>query len=175
MSENTDHFNRGGAIAFVFTMVFVFAFFIYIALIHPGVDLGEKVADPSQTSEADQFNIDKVAEPWLADAKVAGYGAKVYAQNCAICHGDKGMGDGAGGAGLNPKPRNLVEGKWTQGGGEIAHFKVLQNGIAGTGMASFSHLKAADRWALVQFIQSITNNKGKNSEADVAAFAKTAK
>ncbi|MCE2944074.1 MAG: hypothetical protein LW828_05040, partial [Xanthomonadaceae bacterium] len=27
-----------------------------------------------------------------------------------MCHGNEGKGDGAAGAGLNPKPRNLVEG-----------------------------------------------------------------
>lgn len=175
MSDNNDHFNRGGAIAFVFTMVFVFSFFIYIAIIHPGIDLGEKVADPAQQGEADQFNIDKVAEPWLADEKIVGYGAKVYASNCAICHGDKGMGDGAGGNGLKPPPRNFVEGKWTQGGGLISHFKVMQVGIPGTGMSAFTHLKVGDRWAVLHYIETITNNKSKDSPETVAAFAKTAK
>ncbi len=75
---------------------------------------------------------------------------------------------------LNPKPRNLVEGKWTQGEGFIAHFKVLQTGIKGSSMASYAHFKAADRWALVIFIDSITNNKSKDDPAKVAEFAKTA-
>lgn len=175
MSENKDHFNRGGAIAFLFTMTFVFVFFFYIVVIHKGVDLGENVVDPSTMPQGEQFNIDKVAEPWVEDEKVVAYGAKVYAANCAVCHGDKGLGDGPGGKGLTPPPRNLVEGKWTQGNGSIAHFKVLQNGIPGSGMSSFSHLKLGDRWAVVQYIHSITNNKGSDDPKAIAEFAKTAK
>lgn len=91
-----------------------------------------------------------------------------------MCHGAEGKGDGAAGAGLNPKPRNLVEGKWTQGGGLIAHYQVLQNGIKGTSMAAYAHFKPADRWAVIHFIESITENKSKDDPAKVAEFAKTA-
>lgn len=35
-------------------------------------------------------------------------GARVYAQNCAACHGDAGQGNGALGAGLSPKPADLT-------------------------------------------------------------------
>jgi mono/diheme cytochrome c family protein len=31
-------------------------------------------------------------------------GAETYAEQCATCHGDEGMGDGPGGAGLDPSP-----------------------------------------------------------------------
>lgn len=175
MSENKDYFNRGGATAFIFSMAFVFCFFFYIAIIHPGVNLDEKVVDPKELGGAAAFSLSSVAEPWVANEQVAGAGAKIYAQNCAMCHGDKGLGDGASAAGLNPPPRNLVEGKWKNGAGYIAHFKVITEGVPGTGMAAFGHLKSAERWALVQFIESITNDKGTSDPAKVAEFAKTAK
>lgn len=42
MSEyQLGDYNRGGMLAFMFSMVFTTAFFIYIAFIHPGVDLKE--------------------------------------------------------------------------------------------------------------------------------------
>lgn len=180
MSENSpqEQYNRGGLIAFMFSMITVFAFMFYLVVIHPGVNLDEKVVDPNNLpagQEAEQFNIDKVAEPWVANEKIVAYGAKVFNTNCALCHGAEGKGDGAGGAGLNPKPRNLVEGKWTQGAGVIAHFNVVTNGIPGTSMASFKHLKVGDRWALAHFIESITQNKGNDDAGKVAEFAKTAK
>ncbi|HCV38684.1 MAG TPA: cystathionine gamma-synthase, partial [Pseudomonas sp.] len=34
-------------------------------------------------------------------------GASLYAQNCSICHGDTGAGDGPAGVGLEPAPANL--------------------------------------------------------------------
>lgn len=178
MSESREEYNRGGMIAFIFSMAFVFCFFIYIVAIHPGVNLGEKVVDPTAVVQGPAeaaFDIATVQEPWVANEQVVVYGGKLFATNCAMCHGNEGKGDGAAGAGLNPKPRNLVEGKWTQGNGMIAHFNVVTNGIAGTSMAGYGHFKTADRWALVQFIESITQNKSTDKPEQVAEFAKTAK
>ena len=117
----------------------------------------------------------KVDKPWVEAAEVAAHGAKVFANNCAVCHGTKGLGDGPAGLNLNPRPRNMVEGKWKVGGDSISLFKTLQNGIAGSSMASFAHLPAIDRWSLVQFVRSITTNKIKDDPAKLEAFAKTAK
>lgn len=178
MSENKDQYNRPGFIAFAFSMAFCFAFFIYLAAIHKGVDLAENVVDPNAPvaeGAAPAFDINKVAEPWVETPEIVAYGQKVYKTNCAMCHGEQGMGDGPAGAGLNPRPRNLVEGKWTQGDGVIALYKVLQNGIKGTSMAAYSHFKPADRWAVIAYIESITQNKSKDDPAAVAEFAKTAK
>lgn len=179
MSELKDSHNRGGLIAFIFSMAFVFAFFIYTVGIHRGVDLGEKVVDPNAPVETvdgkPAFDIAKVAEPWVSSEDMIAHGKKLFSANCAMCHGATGAGDGAAGQGLNPKPRNLIEGKWKKGGGLIGHFKVLQGGIPGGSMASYAHFKTADRWALVHFIESITQAKGSDSAAAVAEFAKTAK
>ncbi len=179
MSENRDQYNHGGMLAFLFSMAFVFAFFIYIVAIHPGVDLGENIQEPQaqgagQLAEA-AVDVSKVTEPWVTNADMVKHGAKLYAQNCAMCHGATGLGDGAAGQALNPKPRNLVEGPWKKGGGYIGLYTVLTEGIAGSSMASYAHFKPVDRWALVQFIDSITKAKVKEDSAKVAEFAKTAK
>lgn len=177
MSENRDEYNRAGFLAFAFSMVFCFAFFFYLVAVNKGVDLAENVIDPNAPvapGAVPVFDISKVTEPWVSTEEIVAYGGKLYKTNCAMCHGDTGLGDGVAGAGLNPKPRNLVEGKWTQGGGDIAHFQVLTNGIKGSSMAAYAHFKAADRWALVHFIESITQNKSTDDPAKVAEFAKTA-
>lgn len=179
MSDQQDnHHNSGGLYAFMFSMVVVFGFFIYLVAVHKGVDLDEKVVDPhAPLAEGAKpaFDISKVAEPWVSSEELIAHGKKAYNTNCALCHGAEGKGDGAGGQGLNPKPRNLVEGKWTQGSGLIAHFNVVTNGIPKTSMASFGHLKVGDRWAIVHFIDSITQNKSTDDPAKVAEFGKTAK
>ncbi len=179
MSEKKDSHDQAGLIAFLFSMVFVFAFFFYTVVIHKGVDLGEKVVDPNapvQTLDGKPvFDMASVSEPWVNSPDVVAHGKKVFAANCVTCHGAEGAGDGPAGQGLNPKPRNLIEGKWKKGAGYIAHFKVLQEGIPGGSMASYAHLKLADRWALVQYIDSITQDKGKNDPVEIAEFAKTAK
>jgi len=177
MSESSDVHNRGGFAAFIFAMIFVFAFFAYLSFMHPGVDLGENVVDPNAPSTqaaGPVFKIADVKEPWVSTPEIITYGQKQYKMNCATCHGDSGKGDGPAGGGLTPKPRNFVEGKWTQGGGLISHFNVVANGIPNSSMASFKHLKLADRWAILHFIESITENKSKDDSAKVAEFAKTA-
>lgn len=178
MSDNHDQYNHGGLIAFLFSMAFVFAFFIYIVVIHPGVDLKENIQEPKATNqvlaEAD-VDVSKVSEPWVSNPDMVKHGKKFFAANCAMCHGAEGHGDGAAGAALNPKPRNLVEGPWKKGGGYIGWYTVITEGIQGSSMASFAHFKPVDRWALVQFIDSITKAKVKEDPAKVAEFAKTAK
>jgi len=53
-------YNRGGFIAFMFSMVFTLAFFVYIAFIHPGVDLHE--IQPAAIQKQDQKEA-PVAQP----------------------------------------------------------------------------------------------------------------
>lgn len=175
--SNTDNHNKGGMIAFIFSISFCLIFFVYIAFIHPGVNLKE-VAEPVATEAAPgaapAIDMAKVEKPWVEDEGVIAHGKKVFATNCAICHGAEGKGDGAAGAGLNPKPRNMVEGKWKMGGDSINLFKTLQNGIAGGSMASFKHLPKSDRWSLVQFVRSITTNKVKDDPAALDKFGPTA-
>lgn len=176
-AQNTDHYNRSGMLAFLFSMVFVFVFFIYIVAIHPGIDLEEDLRDPSAPGTLAEAAVDvsKIAEPWVPNEDMVKHGKKVYAQNCAMCHGDSGKGDGPAGAGLNPKPRNLVTGPWTKGGGFIGWFMVVTEGLPGTSMAPYGHFKPVDRWALVQYIHSITEAKVQEDPAKVAEFAKSAK
>ncbi|HMN67254.1 MAG TPA: cytochrome c [Bdellovibrionales bacterium] len=175
-----DSYNRGGYIAFLFSMVFSLAFFLYIAVIHKGVNLKEipEVATGDQTlaeGAPAAVDVSQIAKPWEDNPDMVEHGKKSFAANCAVCHGDTGMGDGAAGKALNPPPRDLVAGKWTHGGGSADLFTTIEKGIAGTSMASFAHLPATDRWALVQFIHSITKNRPKDDPAKLEAFAKTAK
>lgn len=176
--NNSDVYNRSGMATFVFSMVFIICFFMYLAFIHKGVDLGQNEVDPKELAAAGAapaFDIASVKEPWVSTPEIVAYGKKLFSTNCSICHGPEGKGDGPSAGGMNPKPRNLVEGKWTKGNNITDHFNVVSNGISGTSMASFAHFKTADRWALVNFIDSITGNKSKQDAAAVAEFAKSAK
>ena len=174
MSNNDEH-NRGGFLTLIFSVVFCLVFFVYISFIHPGVDLKE-VSEEAMNPEAAAPAVDlaKIEKPWIENADLVAHGQKVYKTNCAICHGDGGLGNGAAGAALVPPPRNLVEGKWKVGGSSVALYKTLQQGIAGGSMASFKHLPVVDRWAMVQFIRSITQNKVEDNASELEAFASSA-
>ena len=177
-STQADHYNRSGLYAFVFSMTTVFVFMAYLVVFHEGVVIDEKVVDPNSDSgaaAAPAFDISTVSEPWVSSPEMITYGQKIYKTNCAMCHGEEAHGDGPAGMALNPRPRNLVEGKWTQGGGLTGIYKVISEGIPGTSMAAYKHFKSADRWALVHFIESITENKSTQSPEEVAEFAKNYK
>lgn len=169
MSENHDHHNQTGLIAFVGSMAFVFCFFFYVVFINKGVTLDEKISDPAPAGAA-KFDLASVKEPWLPNPDVAIAGQKLFKQNCAMCHGEKG--DLVGGL---PNARNLVDGKWKVGEGIINHYKVVQNGIPGTQMASLKQtLKPNERWAVLNYVETLTTNKSKDKAEDVATFAKSA-
>ena len=171
MDHQQDPYNKGGFLAFAFSVTFCLIFFFYIAFIHPGVDLKEVAVE---AEAADSNKLAPQAKPWEESEPLVAQGQKVYKQNCAICHGDSGKGDGAAGVALKPPPRNLVEGKWTAGGTSKDLFTTLQNGLPGTTMAPFKHLPKNDRWAMVQYIRSITQNKEPDDAEQLAQFAETA-
>lgn len=181
MNDTQDTYNRSGLFAFLFSVGFCLAFFIYISFIHPGVDLNELEEQAAAKAEqvmadggAAAVDISTIEKPWLPNDDVATHGAAVYKINCAVCHGATGAGDGPAGAALVPPPRNLITGGWKVGGTSIQLYETLQNGIPGGSMASFKHLPKADRWALVQYIRSITEDKPADNADKLEAFAQTA-
>ena len=169
MSNQQDYHNSGGLFALLGSIVFVFAFFFYIIVIHKGIDLAENVSEPTKPGEV-QFDLAAAKDPWISNDDILKAGAKIFKQNCALCHGANG--DLVGGIAT---ARNMVEGHWKMGDGIIAHFKVLQNGIAGSQMASFkTQLKPFERWAVLHFVESLTKNKSNDKPEDIATFAATA-
>lgn len=78
-----------------------------------------------------------------------------YKTNCAVCHGDKGDGNGPAGASLNPKARNFISEKFKYGTKPEQVFKVITEGSKNTSMASFGHLSEDERWALTHFVLSL--------------------
>lgn len=176
--ESQSGVNQGGMTMFILSMVVTFASFIYVSFFSGGIDLKEikpleEAAVEQKVAEV-KVDVSGITEPWLPNDDMVKHGAAVYKTNCAMCHGNEGKGDGVAGGALKPPPRNLIEGKWKQGGSELGLFATLQNGVPGTSMQGYKDaLPAKDRWALVQFFHSITQDKVNDSEADLKAKAPT--
>lgn len=82
-------------------------------------------------------------------------GKKLFSANCSSCHGADGKGDGPAGAALNPPPRNYTNKEsWKNGPTASGIFKTLQEGIPGSGMASYSYLSTEEKFALAEYIRS---------------------
>jgi len=75
-------------------------------------------------------------------------GAALYAEHCASCHGAAGAGDGPAAKGLEPPPVDFADAARARARSVFGLYQVIEQGLDGTAMASFSHLPADDRWAL---------------------------
>ncbi len=100
-------------------------------------------------------------------------GRALFAQTCAACHGPEGRGDGPGGEGLKPPPRNFTQpAGWVNGYRIEDIYKTLREGVKGSGMVSFSYLSRRDRMALVHVVQSFgAFNHGPEDPAALKALA----
>ncbi len=181
MAYNIGDYNRGGMKVFAFVMIFSVLFFIYVGLVHHGIEIDQVEGEPKAEVPAGQqqaaapaapaaFDPSKVKEPWVESQELVARGKELFEQNCQMCHGPKGEGDGPAGTSLNPPPRNLVKGDWKKGGTKVGLFKVVTEGIPGSSMAPWAHLPEVDRWALVHFVQTITKNKVADKPDELKAF-----
>jgi len=169
---SNNSYNKLGFSFFIITMCFSSLWAVYFLLSHNKIDLAEGADSAQEELVPEGLTTEEQSRPWITTAGLISHGSKVYQAQCALCHGAKGLGDGT--PGLVPPPRNLVEGKWTMGGTPQGLFITLQNGIEGGSMVSFKHLPQLDRWALVHYIRSITENKTAFNDQELEDFAKQA-
>ena len=102
----------------------------------------------------------KLKNPVAADAASIAEGKQAYEKNCANCHGKTGLGDGAMGAQLNPKPSNLADADWKHGSTDGEIFTVVKDGIKGTPMKSFnSKLTTNQIWSVVNYVRTLNPAK----------------
>ena len=85
-------------------------------------------------------------------------GARLYAAECAGCHGAAGRGDGPLAGPLDPKPTAFTDRSRAQQRSVFALYQAVTQGIPGTAMPAFAQLSDQDRWALATFIGSFAHD-----------------
>lgn len=97
-----------------------------------------------------------LTNPLKGQPEAIAAGKKLYHTYCAVCHGDKGKGDGIAAAGLNPKPADHTSAK-VQDQSDGAIFWKITNGRAPiASMASYKNtLTETQRWQLVDYIRTL--------------------
>ncbi|HEU5481609.1 MAG TPA: cytochrome c/FTR1 family iron permease, partial [Sphingomicrobium sp.] len=112
-------------------------------------------------SKAAPAEIEKVARS-LGSALLAAYpvplappsmpdvarGAPLFAQNCAACHGAKGDANAPIAASMDPPPIDFTDRDRARERSVFALYQVIDQGLEGTAMQSFSKLPSEDKWAL---------------------------
>jgi DMSO reductase family type II enzyme heme b subunit len=85
-------------------------------------------------------------------------GKALFQEQCAICHGERGDGQGKFAYLMNPRPRNLLAGKFKltttenriPSDGDLLN--TLRRGMPGSAMPPWDHLGLANLRALVRFV-----------------------
>lgn len=75
-------------------------------------------------------------------------GMNLYRQNCASCHGAEGDAKTEMARQLDPPPIAFTDRVRAAERSPFAMYQVIDQGLKGTGMASFSNLPGEDKWAL---------------------------
>ncbi len=83
-------------------------------------------------------------------------GGELYRTHCAICHGQRGDGEGLRKMGLSTKPRNFTDPAWRSRTKPQQVYSTIQNGMAGTSMPAFPSLSDQDKHDLADYVLSLS-------------------
>ncbi|MCX6021248.1 MAG: FixH family protein [Chloroflexi bacterium] len=93
-----------------------------------------------------------LVSPVPADAASVAAGQQLYQQNCLVCHGAGGRGDGPASASLRPRPVDFTQHINLHAPGQI--FDWISSGVPGTAMPAFgTRLSENERWNLYNFLK----------------------
>jgi mono/diheme cytochrome c family protein len=102
-------------------------------------------------------------------------GRKLFAAECAGCHGERGRGDGPAAAKLKVPPRDFTRERFKFRSTDYGEaptrqdlFDTITHGLGGSGMPAFTFLSESERWDLVETVRGFA---GLASAADPRALA----
>jgi len=111
--------------------------------------------DPPLLNASASMPRSSAAHPPLPASTDRALGLRLYARNCASCHGKSGAGDGPGAKGLHPHPQNLADHEYTAE--RLA--SVLWNGVPGTGMPAWRDMLPADLAAIAFVVKGFATSQ----------------
>jgi mono/diheme cytochrome c family protein len=151
---------RGNLVAFTI-ITFIAVLGVYVASMKAyshGVEVGrlQRITDPPKVHTEDEpAKVYDVGQLRKTSPELVALGAKVFAANCASCHGDTGHGDGAAAARLTVKPRNFTTApvsEYKNGPSPLQIYKTLNEGVGGN-MPSFPILNPEQKLAAAHFVR----------------------
>lgn len=94
-------------------------------------------------------------KPNVDSAAAANAGAGIFRQNCAVCHGLNGLGNGPNALAMNKKPANFSRPFFNAYSNETWYYKVAE-GVPGTRMPRWKlKLEPQQMWYLVAYLKTL--------------------
>jgi mono/diheme cytochrome c family protein len=108
------------------------------------------------------------------DPKVIARGKEIYVAKCALCHGEKGDGKGAGSVNLPLKPADLTDAKMVaEMPGNFWYWRVSEGGLVepfkakGSTMPAWKgELSQNDRWAVIAYAHTLSGHRGPHDASE---------
>ena len=153
---------------------------LFVAACGPATEVDAAAVDQVEEEHADDEHMDEDEDAHKPDEHMAGThdvpeeaaavpnpiattddslatGGTIFAANCAVCHGEKGRGDGPAAENLEKKPADLNAGH-VQGLSDGALFYIVTHGKPETPMPAWEGAIAEeDRWNIVNFLRTFAD------------------
>lgn len=150
-------------------VVFVSAFFflaIFVGLTASDELFRERERPPT-IAKKEEGAVD-IAAMLAGSPELMKKGETIFANQCSVCHGPQGKGDGPGGKTM-PPARDFTSGYWHHGGGVARVFRTITEGSPGTAMAAWGETYSVEeRFGLAHFVRAFGPNKEEDKPEDVA-------
>jgi ZIP family zinc transporter len=99
-------------------------------------------------------------------------GARIYARNCVVCHGETGAGKGPAAAALARKPQDFTNARWAAGETDADWYDVLSFGRPHTAMTGWHvKLSESERWDVIAYLRQLSYQQGAGPPAGARASA----
>jgi mono/diheme cytochrome c family protein len=99
----------------------------------------------------------KVKNPFPPTPETLADAEQIFTDNCVLCHGEKGMGDGPGAKTIKVKPANFTDSKMMAAETDGSLYWKMSNGRGP--MPSWKDtLTDKERWELVGYIRKLTKD-----------------
>ena len=107
-------------------------------------------------SDAQRWDVVAYALTLGSDSQALAQGESLYEANCAGCHGAAGLGDGPEAASLTDKPKALTDQELMAQRSNADLYQATSAGVAPDMPAFEDSLSEAERWALADYLRSLT-------------------
>lgn len=94
----------------------------------------------------------------LASTEAQARGRRLFLENCSLCHGTRGDGQGERREGLATPPRNFTDRHWQSSTSPRRVYFAIREGLAGTPMPQWKSLSEQDAWDMTAFVLTLANN-----------------